>query len=353
MKNSIQEKSLIINEKNDFKHTFWIHLISWLLYLIMQFVWRFDSYTIYDILAATLQVCTWAALFYFGKLYLYPKYLGKNHWKLALWFIMTYPFFQLITIGYADYLVVLKGGNPLPLEKYIRSGLFWYFNMLFVALGFTYYDQLGDEKKKKLLIESNLQKVEIELKNSQLENLKAQFNPHFLFNSLWYIYTLVQGENQKATKAVELLSDMMRYSMQNHEVGELVPLENELNYVNNYIELQRLRNPVMKLDFQVEGEIQSINILPLVLISFVENAFKHGKIDEIENPLKIYLKVEKNQYIDFKVNNKISLLGKERSSGIGLENVKRRLRSTYGTQHTLKIEKDNQYYQTELYIQMK
>ena len=342
-----------IESKNSQNKTFRNHFFVWVLYFTMQFVWRYENYTIYDITAGVLQVSSWAGLFYTMRLYLYPKYLWKNHWKLGIMIFFVYVIFQSFTIGYLEITMNLKGEATPPTLKYFRSGLFWLFNISFVAFGFTYYDELGKEKERRLETEIELQKTKIELKNSQLDSLKAQFNPHFLFNTLWYVYALVQDTgSENATKAVELLSTMMRYSMKDYAVDSLAPLEDELNYVNNYVELQQLRTPMMKLDYQVEGDIQGIKILPLVLMSFVENAFKHGKLDESENPLIIHLTVVQGDYIRFFVKNKISLLGKERSNGIGLENVKKRLQSNYPNKHTLNITNQNQLYSSELIVKI-
>ena len=343
-------------DKNSQYKTIINHFIVWIIYWLLQLVWRFDTHTVYDISASFIQVMTWAVIFYICRLYLYPKYLWKNHWKLAVAFVLLYLIFLQVTILYADYIIGLSGADGptvVPVEKHAKRSLFWVFNMAFVAFGFTYYDELGKEKARRLEAEIELQETKIELKNSQLDSLKAQFNPHFLFNTLWYIYALVQDTGSKdATKAVELLSDMMRYSMKDYAVGSLAPLEDELNYVNNYVELQQLRTPMMKLDYQVEGDIEGIKILPLVLMSFVENAFKHGKLNESENPLIIHLTAVQGDYIRFFVKNKISLMGKERSNGIGLENVKKRLQSNYPNKHSLNIISQNQLYSSELIVKI-
>lgn len=170
---------------------------------------------------------------------------------------------------------------------------------------------------------------------------------------MWYIYGLVYDTgNENATKAVELLSAMMRYSMENRQVNELVELEDELQYARNFVELQRLRTPMIQLDYQVKGELEGIKILPLVLLSFIENACKHGKLDEEENPLRVNLNVEDRNKIVFFVKNKISLLGKERSSGIGLENVKNRLTTAYGDNFKLNTENTGEFYTSELVIEI-
>jgi two-component system, LytTR family, sensor kinase len=340
-----------IEKKNNVSKTIITHFSVWLLYLGMQFVWRFDSYTIYDFGVATTQVMTWACVFYYGRLYIYPKYLGKNKLKLALGLFIAYPIFQIISIIYINYFIVLAGGEAMDTILHIRRGLFWYFNMSFVAFGFTYYDELGKEKEKNQIIETKLRETKLKLKIAELENLKAQFNPHFLFNALWYIYGLVYDTgNENATKAVELLSDMMKYSMQNRQINELVPIEDELKYAHNFIELQRLRTPRIKVDYQVKGELEGIEILPLVLLSFIENACKHGKLDEAENPLRVHMNVEDRSKIVFWVKNKISHLGKDRSSGIGLENVKNRLTTAYGDNFKLNVENTGEFYTSELVI---
>ena len=332
----------IYNEKRSFRKTFFSHLIVWLIYLVLQFFWRIDIYTIYYIVAGIIQVITWAIVFYTMRLYLYPKYLWKNHLKLALCLILIYLIFQLISIGYTDYFMKFTTYPQIPTLRHIRSGFFWFFNMCFIAFGFTYYDRLGEEKKEKEIIKSRLQKAE-------LENLKAQFNPHFLFNALWYVYTMVQDNNQPAAKVLEILSSMMRYSMQNRTDKPFAPLYEELEYMDGYIELQKVRNPATQIDYQVVGATKGIKIIPLVLIVFIENAFKHGVTQDPSVPIKIRLLVKENALF-FLVSNKISSLGKERSSGIGLENAKSRLESHYGKNFTLNIEEKNNIYSSELTI---
>jgi two-component system, LytTR family, sensor kinase len=107
----------------------------------------------------------------------------------------------------------------------------------------------------------------------------------------------------------------------------------------------------MYLDCKVEENLEGIKILPLVMMSFVENAFKHGQIHDPENPLTIRLTVEKNKSFTFLVKNKISTMGKDRSSGIGLENVKSRLETAYKENYDLEIQNDGVFYTTKLAIE--
>lgn len=335
------------DNKNSLRKTIIVHFLIWVLYFAMQFVWRYNSFDIYIFMAGFVQVLSWATIFYVIRLYLYPKYLWKDHNRLFFNLLILYIFFQIFSIAYTEFFIKIEGTkSPFTVIGHSRKGFFWFFNMAFIAFGFTYYDELGKEKER-------IKKIELKLKNAELENLKAQFNPHFLFNVLWYIYVLVEKTGSvEATKAVSLLSDMMRYSMQKREVGEFAKLEEEVDYVNNFIELQRLKTPTMYLDYKVEEDLTGIKILPLVLIAFVENACKHGQLNEAENPLRIHLNVENRDKIIFFVKNKISLLGKERSSGIGLENVKSRLETAYKKNYHLEIQNEGVFYTTKLTIEI-
>jgi two-component system, LytTR family, sensor kinase len=334
-----------LENKNSLRKTIIVHFLIWVLYFAMQFVWRYNSFDIYIFMAGFVQVLSWATIFYVIRLYLYPKYLWKDHNRLFFNLLILYIFFQIFSIAYTEFFIKIEGTkSPFTVIGHSRKGFFWFFNMAFIAFGFTYYDELGNEKEK-------IKQLELKLKNAELENLKAQFNPHFLFNILWYIYFLVDKTGDKdATKAVTLLSDMMRYSMQKWEVGEFAKLEEEVEYVNNFIELQRLKNPKMCLDYQTEGDMEGVKILPLVMMSFVENGFKHGQTHDPENPLTIRLKVEKGENFIFSVKNKVSTMGKERSSGIGLENVKSRLETAYKEKYNLEITQDKEFYTTKLTI---
>jgi two-component system, LytTR family, sensor kinase len=336
-----------LEHKNSLRKAIITHILIWLLYFAMQFVWRYNSFNIYIFLGGFIQVLSWAVIFYVIRLYLYPKYLWKDHKRLFLYLLILYIVFQIFSIAYTEFFIKIEGTkSPFTLIGHSRKGFFWFFNMAFIAFGFTYYDELGNEKEKR-------KQLELKLKNAELENLKAQFNPHFLFNALWYIYFLVDKTGDRdATKAVTLLSDMMRYSMQKWEVGEFAKLEEEVDYVNNFIELQRLKNPKMCLDYQIEGNLEGIKILPLVMMSFVENAFKHGQTHDPENPLIIRLTVDGTRNFTFLVKNKVSIMEKERSSGIGLENVKSRLETAYQEKYNLEIKHDKDFYTTKLIIEI-
>lgn len=336
------------------------HVAVFFIYYIFTMAWHAEQISIITLFDYFLTVLLWTSTFYIYNFVILPKFFSAGKWGyLFLTFILLLVLFLLLYASEEVLMAFLKNEQmKIPALHVFRYGSFWYVNFVLIALGYHFYGESVQEKQKvlieeqkRLLIETKLKETQLKLKNAELENLKAQFNPHFLFNSLWYIYVLVQDTgDKKATKAVELLSEMMRYSMRNRQVNELVSLEDELHYAHNYIELQRLRTPIIKLDYQVHGDLTGIKILPLILLSFVENACKHGQLNEVEHPLRIHLNVEDRDKIIFFVKNKISLLGKERSSGIGLENVKNRLSTAYGDNFKLNIDNSEGFYTSELII---
>ncbi|WP_243397001.1 sensor histidine kinase [Flagellimonas pacifica] len=186
--------------------------------------------------------------------------------------------------------------------------------------------------------------VENEKTNSELQFLKTQLNPHFLFNSLNAIYSLSAKNSKDSSEAIINLSELMRYML--YEANKnLVPLRKELEYIKNYVKLQRLRlSDSINVKLKISGDDRHKVIPPLLFISFIENAFKYGTDYEGRTYVKINLSIE-NGSIHFKVENKIGPYRKQKdSSGVGLENVKNRLKLLYPESHELKVENNGETY---------
>lgn len=173
---------------------------------------------------------------------------------------------------------------------------------------------------------------------AELSNLKAQINPHFLFNALNSIYALSLEKSDQAPNAVIRLSGMMRYVI--YEAGkEWVPLEMEMNYLRDYIALQQMRfGHTVSLTFTVTGSAQGKHIAPLILIPFVENAFKHGVNPEEDSIIRIAVTIENNALSLQVFNHKVHVKHYEAGGGgIGLDNTRKRLHIIYPGQHALSI----------------
>ncbi|WP_299109821.1 sensor histidine kinase [uncultured Winogradskyella sp.] len=194
--------------------------------------------------------------------------------------------------------------------------------------------------------------LENEQKEIKLQFLRNQLNPHFLFNSLNSIYSLVRSKSDNAPEAVITLSELMRYML--YEAGdEQVPLEKEMNYIQNYIALQRLRlknTEAVKLN--IKGETRHLKIYPLLLISFIENAFKYGTDYKGNTHIDIKIIVENDKLI-FNVENIVGLYKRDdKNSGVGLENIKNQLNHLYSNNHELTIEQDKTHYRVYLTINL-
>ncbi|WP_281751298.1 sensor histidine kinase [Neptunitalea chrysea] len=186
--------------------------------------------------------------------------------------------------------------------------------------------------------------------SSELQLLKAQLNPHFLFNSLNTIYSLSVKQSTETSDAVINLSEMMRYMLYEAD-KELVPLEKELDYLHNYIYLQRLRLANdQEVTSNIHGDYYHKKIQPLLFVSFVENAFKYGTDFTGKTKIKIVIGI-KDDSLTFFCENVIGRVDKDkRSSGIGLENTKSRLKLLYPGTHDLTITNENGKFTVNLFV---
>ncbi len=199
----------------------------------------------------------------------------------------------------------------------------------------------------------NLKRVEKEKAVAELSYLKAQINPHFLFNTLNSIYALAIEKSDATPDAVVKLSGIMRYII--HEASQdMVSLEKEIAYIRDYIELQKIRfENTIRLKFNVEGSSEGLLISPLILISFIENTFKYGINPEKQSTIEIHLKIEGNLLTLKTFNYKTArVIADEKESKLGLKNTLKRLNSIYAGAHTLKIDENEESYTCELTINL-
>jgi sensor histidine kinase YesM len=203
-----------------------------------------------------------------------------------------------------------------------------------------------------LQTEQNRKETVNEKLNTELSFLKSQVNPHFFFNTLNNIYSLAVVRSEKTAPAVMKLSSIMRYILTETQ-HDLVPLSNEVDFIHNFIDLQKVRlTDKVILHFSTEGSIDNLLVAPLLFIPFVENAFKYGVSTKESSSINIEIKTEANKILFTSVNY---IVGSENNlmenTGIGINNVKRRLELMYPGKHKLgTFEKDN-YYSVHLEIE--
>jgi len=199
-------------------------------------------------------------------------------------------------------------------------------------------------------ISGRLQSVEKEKVKSELAFLKAQINPHFLFNTLNSIYALALKKDDKTPDAVVQLSELMRYIMTNSN-DDVIDLNKEINYINNFISLQKTRlGNTVKVDYKVSGNTFGKVITPLILISFIENAFKYGVNPDQTSEICVYIDIDQEVLTLFVSNKKTFSV--QSDSGIGLQNTIERLSLVYPNKHQLKIEDSEEKYIVNLAIKI-
>jgi len=205
-------------------------------------------------------------------------------------------------------------------------------------------ESFRNEKQKRMLMESQL--------TTELDFLHAQINPHFLFNTLNNLFSIAQRDkNEELATSISMLSGLMRYMLYDSKVTR-VSLQSEIAHLRDFIGLAQMRftTDELQVNVEVSGDVESEVIAPMVILPFVENAFKHGIRIEEKSEIDISIKVD-GERIEFQCRNHNNA-SKEQSdsSGIGLENVRRRLSLLYPGKHTLEIRED-EFFEINLTLQ--
>jgi LytS/YehU family sensor histidine kinase len=195
-----------------------------------------------------------------------------------------------------------------------------------------------------------MKQIKVEQIASELANLKAQINPHFLFNTLNSIYALALTKSDKTADYISKLSSMMRYSLSKTS-AEKVLLEDEIDYIKNYIALQKIRlTENTHVNFTIQWQIDEQQIPPLLFIDFIENAFKYGVSNEVETEVNIQFIVEENTVSMYVSNEKVNQSSLLPSNEIGLKNIKRRLELIYQNNYNLEIADSKNKFEVNLMI---
>ncbi|KEO74222.1 sensor histidine kinase [Anditalea andensis] len=288
--------------------------------------------------------------FYFNYLLLSPITFRSFTWQKALASILAlYTFFILFRyILEQIFTVALFGiGNyygDFSMAYYVFDNLYYgTFPILSSSFLWSIIFIIRLLHENKLIIE--------EQKNTEIKFLKAQINPHFIFNTLNNIYAMVYFKSEHSLAAIEKLGQIMRFTTYEFQ-NESISLAEEINYIKAYIELEQLRHEEQyPVNFDVPKRFNSITIPPYILSPLVENALKHG-LASLHKPIKIKLEITKDT-LNFKVENSISSSKKDKLGGIGLDNLKKRLQLFYPNSHTLTLSHTDSLFIAYLEVQFK
>jgi len=344
-----------------------LHAIAWIIVTIIPFYLNYafgggDQHRLYQFYVHTFSA---VAIFYLGYLWLVPRFF--LHEKKATYLIIlillilsTYFLTSFINdniisdpVREAKFMEAIKkvtGDNSTPPFK-----VFGFFNHILTsilvsgfAMGLGVMEKLNQTEKKQ-------KELEKEKLNSELAFLKNQISPHFFFNTLNNIYSLIGIDGPTAQDSVLKLSKLMRYLLYESEQGETM-ISSEIDFMNNYIDLMKLRlSPRVELQIDFPKEFSDFSFPPLLFIPFIENAFKHGINSRDRSFININMKIENDQisFISENSMGKSSQTGDLQHSGIGLENVRKRLVLLFPDNHELKIKQNEAIFHVELSIQKK
>ncbi|SHN31590.1 Histidine kinase [Cyclobacterium lianum] len=333
--------------------TFLIHVLVWIFIAIVIFVvsplsWKVDLPVEYWFKQGFVLFFL-ILLFYLNMYFFVPRVLfkGKN-WQFILIAISCTLLVLFLMIQFENMLNLQElmhyAFRPnVPYEPRPRNFNFDLFTILLWLFGFGISTSVVAVEKWQADVELRRQ-MEQEKITSELSYLKAQINPHFFFNTLNNIYALTNLDVERAQKALLKLSRMMRYVLYETD-KDLTLLNKELDFIKDYIELMRLRlSEKVKLDITIPQHTPDLPIAPMLLLPFLENCFKHGISAKDESRIEIGIELKgkvlylhtRNTIFPANPNSKEKL-----SSGIGLNNTKRRLALIYGTEYRLEIDQEN------------
>jgi len=296
-----------------------------------------------------LKVADLALLVYVTNYLLIPRFLYK---KRYVNFIAAFIFiifagslakvYAMSQIMHQPDLFSLSGNLKTRLYENVISDFFLVMAGAAFKLIFDY------TKMQQRLVEVAKEKAETEL-----NFLKSQINPHFLFNSLNSVYFLINKDNPEAREALHKFSEMLRYQL--YEVnGDKIPIEREIHYLRDYVDLQQLRkDEKYSVEFNCAATVKGFSIEPLLLIPFVENAFKHiSHYNDKTNFVKVDMSRANGTFIFLVENSKEDQPTTETHGGIGMNNVKRRLELLYPGKYELKIDESPNNFVVQLKLRL-
>ncbi len=349
--------------KNSIRLTsFFIWLFALMLLLFLRVSFSFDRSPVNIIYYLAIDmVCIWLAILPIVNtkvartvnrwpkskplwIFIYNLLVCQLH-QIVVWFwlsarlsfTLSVPDFNAVDVTYHSILYQV-------FDSYMIIGL-----AVLGAYAYVFYRNLSQERINRQLLEQENIKAE-------LNYLKSQINPHFLFNSINLIFGYIDKSNQEARDTLLKFSEILRYQLYETNVTG-IRVEKEINYVRNYIALQRMRkNDKLNVTLDVEEEVRDFDIAPLLLIFFIENAFKHiSSHESLPNHITIRLFV-RNENFFFHCDNSVDLIREKPSytdSGIGIRNVSRRLELLYPASHELKINEFADRYSVALSLNLK
>ena len=331
-----------------------LHIIFWIgvFFFYTYFLGYGSNNTEYINLFSAFLMPVTMAISYVSIYYLIPKYLLSKKYRLfilygiSLFFISVYAIAISVLYGLV-YSSDLKTDNISPLTKTIPFIILGVYLIVLIVISLSLIMHNYRSVIKNDTLKNRILETQLKLKEQELNYLKSQIHPHFLFNTLNTLYGFALNKANETPEMILKLSNLLDYLLYQAD-KPFVLLSDEINHIEDYIELEKMRfNDTLNIKFNVSEYNDTIKIAPMLLIPFVENSFKHGKI--VDGKLKVHINIDIHQkLLLFSVKNSSDSTKTDRANGIGLKNIEKRLKLVYKDSHILKIENNTNWFKVDL-----
>jgi two-component system, LytTR family, sensor kinase len=330
------------------------HIYFWALFAISALILDYISYgndfnIIRELIVIVIELWVFYSFYYSIKLFSKEKksLIFISLLRFILGFIITI-FLNYLRKLIAHYYSIYILNSIAAL---ISDSIAFYIHLGLFAIGFYFVEKNSQKFKVIKKLEEKNTSLQQSLLQSDLNFLRAQINPHFLQNCLNFIYSDTRKTNPNAADAVMLLSTIMRYSVaDNTSTGGMALLKDEITQVENVIQIHQLRfEQQLNIKFNKEGQFEHRQIVPMILLTLVENLIKYGDLNNSQCPAQIDCNIDENKKkIFFTAANKKSYTTDVISTGLGLKNIRERLGLIWGDNFTLQKEETDDYYTVKL-----
>lgn len=329
------------------------HFWFWGLFFLMNFLrWGayFNDYE-YSFKSNVLEFSLHIPLVYFNLFVLIPRYvLTSKYYKYTFVLLLSLMAIYLLKTGLTYYIIsediwpeANREYKPFEINHIVAVCIGELYVLAIASSIYLTQIWLKERERNRAIIENQ--------SKMKLKYLKNQIQPHFFFNTLNNLYALSLESSSKVPNVIIKLSKLMEYVLYDIEDTKLVPLIQEIDYIQNYIEIEKLRFENVEVSINLESDIDDVKVPPLLLISFVENAFKHGGINNNNLKIKINCKIIDGSILDFVIlNNFVLSPDSKEKKGIGLTNTKKRLKLIFKKEYKLEQQVKFHFYIIRLQI---
>ena len=341
------------------------HVAAWIIYWSYEYVViGLIGYLKVNFVESLLAFFLYIPLFYSFTLILFPKFLERKRYvKFSVYSAFVIGLFIWLRYEVKVHIAPFLSSKELmyPYEEmrlFIADAI--YRGGYFIIIASFYWfatKSIKQERERRRLEqqkrkdEQQLRILETNLKDAEIAYLKNQINPHFLFNTLNFFYDQIYPHSKQVAQGVLLLSKIMRYALRKSDTHKVM-LPDDIEHLEDYIAINQLRfSNQLQVEYEVVGDPSFRMIIPLVLITFVENCFKYGDLLDPSHPVHIKITITDQQLL-FYTHNKKKAGPIEQSTGIGIENTRRRLDVVYKNNYSLHIKNASEFYTTELIINL-